>query len=214
MRTVLLGWVLLAGGCCWGQVQAGPVVSGSAALLELAAEAKVVFAGRVTAVDRADAAGYVDVRFGVERAVRGVSARTYVLREWAGLWTGVARYRVGQRLLMLLPARGPSGLSAPVGGMDGAVPLVGGDLGVVDGGSAAEARVDLRWVRTRGGRAVVPVAGAGAQDVGDPHPLPVGGNGDWVGPVVPFTAAGSDAVSQPTLSEVLAILGSGTHVRR
>src|ERR1700721_169838 len=53
---------------------------------------------------------------GGQGAGRGVSAgEPFVLREWAGLWAGgVERYRVGQRLLMLLHAPDAMGLSSPV----------------------------------------------------------------------------------------------------
>ena len=111
----------------------------SSALVAMQARAAVIFAGYVVSVDREDAAGYVDVRFRVEEAVRGCNKLgVYVLREWAGLWSGgAARYRVGQRLLMLLPARGPGGMSAPVDGLDGAIPIVA---------SAAEPLADAKGV--------------------------------------------------------------------
>jgi hypothetical protein len=48
---------------------------------------------------------------------------------------------VGQRYLMLLHAPGVAGLSSPVGGMDGAIPIRG------DIGPQADGRtVDLRWI--------------------------------------------------------------------
>ena len=87
--------------------------------------AGVVFAGRVLAVGRHDEAGFVDVRFAVDEAVKGCSVgRPYVLREWAGLWSSAApRYVPGERLLVFLTARGASGLSAPVDGFAGVLPL-------------------------------------------------------------------------------------------
>ncbi len=74
--------------------------------------------GRVVSVTRNDASGFVEVRFGIDEAILGCAgAAEYRVREWAGLWMGHApRYRVGARLLMLLYAPGPSGMSAPVGG--------------------------------------------------------------------------------------------------
>ncbi len=168
-------------------------------LLEMGGQAGVIFSGTVERVTRMDAAGYVDVRFRVERGVRGATdGGVYVLREWAGLWTGgVVRFAAGQRRLMLLAARGPSGMSAPVGGMDGAVPLFGGADGTV--------RVDLRWVRAKALRGVAAEAsgsGAGGQAHADPF-LP-----DWPGPVLPMAGGGPGAaVEEPSLETVLALLG-------
>jgi hypothetical protein len=120
--------------------------------------ADVVFAGEITAIRSHDAgttsAGSVEIDFQIDQAIRGCTAGgTYALREWAGLWAGNAhRYSVGQRLLMFLHAPGPSGLSSPVGGMDGAIPIRGG------GGASLFATAstvpsapvaDLRWLGTK-----------------------------------------------------------------
>jgi len=117
-------------------------------------QADVIFLGEVVAVraheDEGVASGYVEVEFHIGRAIRGVSGDTYTLREWAGLWSGnVRRYQLGERLLMLLHAPGPSGLSSPVDGTDGAIPIRGSGAAV--GGNAAAASssspvVDLRWL--------------------------------------------------------------------
>ncbi len=134
--------------------------------------ASVIFAGQVVAVRRIDggngATGVVETQFAVEDAVRGGCGSIYTLREWAGLWpAGEEPFRVGQRFLMLLHAPSAAGLSSPVGGMDGAIPIRG--IGQTSGpaetasartvsahtGSAGisvsqEVRVvDLRWVGTR-----------------------------------------------------------------
>jgi hypothetical protein len=101
------------------------------ALHEMSDAAGVMFTGQVTAIRRipgeGGASGVVEIDFRVDKAVRGcVAGSTYTLREWAGLWTDSnGRYRVGQRLLMMLHAPGASGMSSPVGGMDGAVPIRG-----------------------------------------------------------------------------------------
>jgi hypothetical protein len=120
--------------------------------------ADVVFAGQVTAIRPHDAgttsAGFIEIDFQVDQAIRGCTAGgTYVLREWAGLWAGnVHRYSVGQHLLMFLHAPGASGLSSPVGGLDGAIPIRGG------GGASLFATAstvpsapvaDLRWLGTK-----------------------------------------------------------------
>jgi hypothetical protein len=114
--------------------------------------AGVIFTGQVVGVRRLDgtggATGVVEIEFAVEDAVRGVGGGTYTLREWAGLWpAGYEPFRAGQQYLMLLHAPGAAGLSSPVGGTDGAVPI--------RGGGQAGPVVDLRWVATR---VVQPVA--------------------------------------------------------
>lgn len=125
------------------------------ALHQMSDKADVIFVGHVTAVKRQDgegiASGVVEVDFQVDQAVRGCTAGTpYALREWAGLWEADdQRYRVGQRLLMLLHAPGAAGMSSPVDGMDGAIPIVRGGSGALVAGSSARVAppaVDLRWV--------------------------------------------------------------------
>ena len=163
-------------GCAAGFGQALPATA-SDVLVEMAGRAGVIFTGQVTSIARADASGYVDTTFKVETAVRGVGRLAggggYVLREWAGLWIGQPpRYSVGQRYLMLLTARGSSGMSAPVGGMDGAIPLVsGGDAALAHGTgigpadaavSAPEAQVDLRWLAARAVRSTAGAPSEGA----------------------------------------------------
>ncbi len=123
------------------------------ALHEMSNAAGVIFVGQVMLVrvvpGSGGAPGVVEVTFRVDQAVRGCSAGgTYVLREWQGLWEGGdARYRVGQRLLMLLRTPGASGLSSPVGGMDGAIPIRGvesqiGSGAAVSGGQCCCAGAD------------------------------------------------------------------------
>jgi hypothetical protein len=115
------------------------------ALADLSQRADVIFAGQVTAVRRHEgqggASGTVEIDFAVQDAVRGVAGGLYTLREWGGLWqAGQTPFRVGQRYLMLLHAPGPGGLSSPVGGQDGAIPIRGG---------AGIRTVDLRWMAAR-----------------------------------------------------------------
>ena len=87
----------------------------------------MIFVGQVLAVrrPRTAAGSGREVEFRVDQAIRGCAAGTpFVLREWAGLWAGGnQRYRVGQRLLMLLHAPSAAGMSSPVGGLDGAIPI-------------------------------------------------------------------------------------------
>lgn len=117
-------------------------------------QADVIFVGQVVAIRPHDGdgmgAGFVEVDFQIDQAVRGCAGGSYAMREWAGLWAGDAnRYRVGQRLLMMLHAPGASGLSSPVGGLDGAIPI----RGVADASSLPMAAgnppvpiADLRWL--------------------------------------------------------------------
>ena len=110
--------------------QAVPPQGITDALHAMSRLAGVIFAGQVVAVRRIDggndATGIVEIQFAVEDAVRGVSGGVYTLREWAGLWpAGEEPFRVGQRFLMLLHAPSVAGLSSPVGGMDGAIPIHG-----------------------------------------------------------------------------------------
>jgi len=139
-------------------------------LTGMAAQASVIFTGQVRSIAREDAHGYVDVSFTVQQALRGTSANIYVLREWAGLWIGQPeRYRVGERVLLLLRSRSRSGFSSPVGGPDGAIPILRNsqpplldETGQVpaDPGNSSQGgadpgswRVDLRWLATRVERA-------------------------------------------------------------
>jgi hypothetical protein len=120
--------------------------------------AGVIFVGEVTAIRSVTGAdgssGIVEVDFRIDQAVRNCTPNsTYTLREWAGLWSaGDQRYRIGQRLLMLLHAPGPSGITSPVGGMTGAIP-VRASTPSPDTASATTASTgliaDLRWIGTR-----------------------------------------------------------------
>ncbi len=152
---VLVGVVLVLGDVASAQTV-------ETALREMAARAGVIFVGQVVRVHRVDGggmgSGVVEVEFRVDRGVRGCAVGgIYVLREWAGLWVaGEQRYRVGQRLLMLLNAPNAAGMSSPVGGMDGAIPVRGVEselASAVSHGRTSVAgpteMVDLSWVGTR-----------------------------------------------------------------
>ena len=134
LAAAVLAWLPGAGAQARGHLQitrvpveapAALTPATSAALSEMTRRAGVVFAGRVQAVDRHDDAGFVEVRFAVDEAVKGCAAgRPYMLREWAGLWSfGTPRYVAGERLLVFLTGRSASGFSAPVDGFAGVLPL-------------------------------------------------------------------------------------------
>ncbi|RXH54534.1 hypothetical protein [Granulicella sibirica] len=158
-------------------VYPAPATTVAGVLQEMTSRAAIIFAGTVTSVRLPNpgeqagnaAAGVVEVEFRVEQAVSGPAAgSTYIVREWAGLWRDGPRFEVGQRRLMLLRSPGPGGLSSPVDGLDGAIPVTGGDLvspsariaqGVqAHAAKAAKAvmpvqntvsRVDLRWLQAK-----------------------------------------------------------------
>lgn len=131
-------------------------------LHEMSDQAQIVFIGQVLAIHPHElggaAPGFIEIDFSVTQAIRGCRpGETYILREWAGLWAGNAhRYHVGQSLLMMLHAPGPSGMSSPVGGIEGAIPLrevknVSVPSGNVPISAAASASqpvtvADLRWL--------------------------------------------------------------------
>lgn len=203
------------------QLPAGVAVE----LQQMAAQAGVIFTGQVVSVSRNDPQGFVDIRFSIDDAIRGCpKTGFYVVREWAGLWSGQQeRYRVGQRRLMLLTARNASGMSSPVGGMDGAIPLVAtgaapiansaGVAPVDTGVDAPTPSVDLRWIQarvTRGSSSAS--ATARLQPTGIPvKPWPDPASSDWNGPI---TALLSSSQAMPaTLGSVLVLLG-GAHAHR
>ncbi|MGD0797614.1 MAG: hypothetical protein ABR910_07805 [Acidobacteriaceae bacterium] len=183
--------------------QAPAAESSDEALRAMEQMAGTIFAGQVTAVRHRvgsnGSTGVVEIDFAVDDAVSGVAGGSYTLREWAGLWpAGDAPFRVGQRFLMLLHAPSAAGLSSPVGGMDGAIPIRGaGPAPIVasglSGGASVSAAavgsaavgavaesdgrvVDLRWVQTR---VVRPVAYR-AEPVARPIERPTGIRADAV----------------------------------
>lgn len=154
LRAVSTALVLLAS-LAYGQTAPpAPPQSIEDALHQMSDQAGVIFAGPVVAIRRYDqdnaASGFVEIEFRVDQAVRGCTAGVpYLLHEWAGLWTGgVPRYRIGQRLLMFLHPPGPTGLSSPIGGMDGAIPIHGSQSSLIATSSTVPqySVADLRWI--------------------------------------------------------------------
>ena len=138
---------------------AGSAQTVEAALHLMADQAAIIFVGTVAAVERnANTGGFVEIHFTVDQPIRGCSAGDYTLREWAGLWTANdSRYRAGQRLLLFLHAPGASGLSSPVGGLDGAIPVRAGGSAVKRTSTTtatAEPVADLRWLGAKLARTI------------------------------------------------------------
>ena len=80
-----------------------------------------IFAGTVKSVERPASNGNsvatVQITFHVDQGLRGVrTGQTLVIREWAGLWESVERYRHGERVLLFLYPPSKLGLTSPVQG--------------------------------------------------------------------------------------------------
>ena len=94
-------------------------------LREMTRRSGAIFAGRVLSVQYlrprfTDEVPTMRVIFRVERGIRGTrTGGRFVLREWAALWNGGERYRVGERVLLFLYPASRVGLTSPVGGERG-----------------------------------------------------------------------------------------------
>jgi len=180
LRRVWLRLLVLAGLWVWfsvaalGQVSA-PDTSVTVALRNLASRAGVAFAGQVMQVNRLG--GVVEIVFRVDTPLLGSLGASYTVREWAGLWSaGQSRYSVGQRMVIFLYAPGKAGLSSPVDGMEGMLPMVQASADSVP-------LLDVRRLAARVVRAVgSPMVDAegGAMSVGDVTEVVAG----WRKPIV------------------------------
>jgi hypothetical protein len=162
VRTLVRGWIwglLLGLGAAGGgalaqqQEQRAPAETVGAELRLLGSRAGVVFVGRVEKIEPKGGTGgmtgggIVEITFSVEQPVLGVVGGSYVMREWAGRWTGGQQhFQVGQRAMFFLHAPSAAGMSSAVEGMMGVVP-------VVPMGANGEALLDVRWLATRVRRA-------------------------------------------------------------
>jgi hypothetical protein len=94
-------------------------------LRQMTRRSGAIFAGRVLSVQYlrprfTDEVPTMRVTFRVQRGIRGArTGGSFVLREWAALWNGGERYRVGERVLLFLYPRSRVGLTSPVGGERG-----------------------------------------------------------------------------------------------
>lgn len=129
LRSACVSVALVAEPAMHAQLPAPPATTEDA-LHQMLSESGIVFTGQVTAIRRVEAAngstGILEIDFAVDDAILGTTPNsTYILREWAGVAPNSdSTFLVGRRYLMLLHAPGPSGLSSPVGGPDGAIPIL------------------------------------------------------------------------------------------
>jgi hypothetical protein len=96
-------------------------------LRHLSAHTGTAFVGTVQKIDlpATQHTGVVTITFTVDQPILGTTANTFTLREWAGLWTlGRQRYNLGQRALFLFHPPNAAGLSSPVDGSEGIIPLI------------------------------------------------------------------------------------------
>lgn len=197
LRAATVVSFALAAFASHAQTISTPPATADDALRAMSDAAGIIFTGTVTAVrhpPRPDGTpgGIVQVDFAVADAIRGVTGPAYTLKEWAGLWAANDQpLRVGQRYLMLLHAPNAAGITSPVAGTDGAIPIRGvGPAATPDGpapvvsptsGVASSAAatipiptevVDLGWVATH---VAVPVVYAALHAV-SANPIPLQAN--------------------------------------
>jgi hypothetical protein len=87
-----------------------------------------IFVGKVTSIESPRSPcclNMVRVTFSVEQAMRGDIhvGEHFSIREWAGLWSAGPRYRIGERLVLFLYPPSKLGLTSPVDGKWGRVPV-------------------------------------------------------------------------------------------
>jgi hypothetical protein len=94
---------------------------GTPGFSQITRAAGMIFSGKVTSIALASRPGSavrtVAITFHVERAIRGVSAgRDLTIFQWIGTWTSGQRYRIGDRVLLLLYPPSKLGLTSSVAG--------------------------------------------------------------------------------------------------
>lgn len=128
-RCLLPVWLLLCAVPLRAQLRASVPSRVPPDLRQVARQAGIIFAGKVVSIEPlrladSDHVASVQITFQVEQGVRGVRAgEQLTFREWAGLWSGSERYRVGQRMMLFLYAPSALGLTSPVGGPAGRMPV-------------------------------------------------------------------------------------------
>ena len=188
----------------------------SSVMRSLSSRAGVIFVGQVEKIQ--PNGGVMDIVFSVQQHVAGDVGDTYTLREWSGRWAGgQQRYNVGERAMIFLYPPNAAGISSPVDGMAGVVPLI-------PMGAKEDALLDIRFLETRLERPLgAPIADAdfGAIALNDAlaivgsseqtpqprpikRPLPVGLRPH---PVKPWSDV-SGQVDPSTLAPILQVSGS------
>jgi hypothetical protein len=124
--TIALAALLLCAITSHAQLPAPPATTEDA-LRQMLDQSGAVFTGQVTAVRHV--AALTEIDFAIDDAILGVAPNSiYTLREWTGVSpTTATQFAIGRRYLMFLHAPGPGGLSSPVGGPDGAIPILPGN---------------------------------------------------------------------------------------
>jgi hypothetical protein len=156
-----------------GVLNRDPGAHGSAGLRrtsfsQLVRSAGIIFSGRVTSVGRAPSSpgqrrASTTVTFEVERALRGASpGQSLTIHEWAGLWSGGERYRVGEHVLLFLFSPSKLGLTSPVAGTLGRFAVDSEGRIMMSAQQAAALAADpvlgVETAGITGGKTVVPYA--------------------------------------------------------
>ena len=139
-----------------------PAADVASVMRSLASRAGVIFVGQVEKIQ--PNGGVVDIVFTVQQRVAGELGATSTLHEWSGRWSGGQQhFTVGERAMVFLYPPNAAGISSPVDGMSGVVPLV-------PMGADADPLLDVRFLATRVERPVgAPIADSdfGAIALGD-----------------------------------------------
>jgi hypothetical protein len=108
----------------------------------------MIFSGSVLNISHWSQPGstsIVQITFKVESAIRGARQGQAVrVREWGGLWNGPARYRIGERVVLVLYPASKLGLTSPVGGSMGRYEIDRSGRVVVDDGNSPPRSIELR----------------------------------------------------------------------
>jgi hypothetical protein len=142
-----------------------PVSPQPPVLQKLVRVAGIIFSGRVVSIAGAARArasplgrawASTAVTFQVENAVRGTSpGQLLTIHEWAGLWSGGERYRVGEHVLLFLYSPSKLGLTSPVAGAMGRFAVDSQGRIVMNPGQAAALAADPVLAGKTGGQTVV-----------------------------------------------------------
>jgi len=128
-ECLLLAFLLFIASALSAQQSAIPVSSVPANMRQVTNHAATIFVGKVMSLEArplaaSDQVGCVQITFQVEQGVRGTRAgEQFSFREWAGLWSELDRYRIGQRMMLFLYTPSTLRLTSPVGGPAGRFPI-------------------------------------------------------------------------------------------